>query len=216
MGRKISEPEKRAQSLFAHFKLTEIQRNDGSRNPESIYFNDDGKGTSLIKNRSLYSDYPPSSSKSPKNYIRVVPDCLFRSDYIEIKGNISGKDWGSLPRDSLNDNIRLSLLRMKIGSVQNIVKKYHDLEKQEQEMVSHVLMCYSRSNPMDRYYLHWDSIIKVIPSPKENLAETVLHYHNMRFPIKLVSGMQNQERRLFVIDYEIMNQWDKLRLEYQL
>ena len=211
MDRKISEPEKRAQSLFAHFNCTEIQRNDGSGNPDSIYFNDDRKGTSLIKNRTLFSDYPLSSSKSPKNYVRVVPDYLFRSDYIEIKGNISGKDWGSLSRDSLNDNIRLSLLRMKIGSVPNIVKKYRDLEKQEQEIVSHVL-----KNPMDRYYVHWDSIISVIPSPNQNLAETVLHYHNMRFPIKVVSGMQNQEHRLFVIDYEIMNQWEKLRLEYQL
>jgi hypothetical protein len=53
---------------------------------------DDGKkGTSLIKSGTLFSDYPASSGKSPKKYVRMVPDFYFQTDLIEIKGDISGR-----------------------------------------------------------------------------------------------------------------------------
>jgi hypothetical protein len=220
MGRRTSEPEKRAKRLlFDRFKLSEIRQNDGSENPTPIYLNDDHKGTSIIseRERKLFSDYPRSFGKAPKNYTKIVPDYVFRSDFIEVKGNISGTDWISLPRDSLNDNIRLALLRMKIGCVKSVIKKYDELQLVDREIVACALEHHNRLNPTGRYYAHWDNIISVIASPNQNLIQTVLHYHNMRFPIKLVSGMQDfREHRLFVIDYEIMNQWEKLQSEYEL
>lgn len=211
MGRKMSQPEKRAQRLFDRFGLSEIHRNDGNKNPKIIYLDDDKKGTSLIKNHTLYSDYPASSGKSPKKYVRMVPDCFFRSDFIEIKSDISGKDWNSLSRDSLNDNIRLFLLRMKIGYTPSIIKKYHELEMEDREMVDRALKHHTKSNPMDRYYMYWDDLTSVTMSPNQNLIETVLHYYSMSFPIKLVSGMEGFiKHRLFVMDYEIMDKWEKL------
>ena len=216
MGRKTSEPEMRAQRLFDRFKLFEIHQNDGSENPAPIYLNDDHKGTSIIKERTLFSDYPRSFGKGPKNYTKIVPDYVFRSDFIEVKGNISGTDWSSLSRDSLNDNIRLALLRMKIGCVPSVIKKYDELEMLDREIVACALEHHTRSNPTGRYYAHWHTIISIIPSPNQNLIKTVLDYHSMHFPIKLVSGMEDfREHRLFVIDYEIMNEWEKLQSEYE-
>ena len=111
----------------------------------------------------------------------------------------------------MNDNIRLALLRMKIRSVPSIIKKYHELSIEDREMVERALEHHARSNPVDRYYMHWQDLTSVIMSPNQNLIETVFNYYSMNFPIKLVSGMKKfQKHRLFVMDDEIMDKWEKL------
>lgn len=211
MTREKSWPEKRAQTLFDRLGLSEILRNDGSIHPKAIHFHESRQGTSLIKDGRLFSDYPPLSGKSPKCYKKSVPDYLLQSDYVEVKGNISGRNWERLGRDALNDNIRLALLRMKMGYIKSILMEYHDLEPNDKDIADCALELHKRSNPKDRFYIHWNTLIQVIPSPDQNLTETVLNYNGLSLPIKLLTGMDNLIAcRLFVVDHEIMSKWDKL------
>jgi hypothetical protein len=100
---------------------------------------------------------------------------------------------------------------MKMGSVPNILKKYHELGTKDREMISSALEHHARSNPFDRYYMYWQDLSSIIKSPNQNLIETLFHYNEMRFHIKLVSGMEEfQGNKLFVIDDQIMDKWERL------
>lgn len=212
MARTMSKPEKRAQDLFKHLGLTGIiHENDGTKNPETVYLQNSTRGVSLLKDGELFSDYPLLSGKSPKCYTRIVPDYLLHSDFIEIKGDISGRSWSSLTRDSLNDNVRLALLRMKMGYVENIVREYRDLAAEDREIADRSLSHRRRSKPEDRLYIHWDKLISVIESPMDNLKETSLTFNGMSLPIKAPRDMKGlaAECRLFVVDHEIMDKWDR-------
>lgn len=211
MERQLSGPEKRAEGLFDRLNMSDILKNEGKENSRKIFLNPDRIGTSIIKDGTLFSDYPPSALKNPKNYIKMVPNYWLDSDFLEVKGNVSETDWNSLWRDSLNDNIRIALLRMKIGQVPSKLRKYQELNPADREMVNLALKPFPKSNPGDRYYLHWESLLSAIPSPNQNLTETFLDYQGRKFPVKIVSGMELfRKERLFILDDEIMDRWEML------
>ena len=205
MSRPPSKPELRAQELFKRFSLSaRIQSNDGEKNPQVIYLHRDKKGTSVVmKDGSLLIDDP--KKLRPKSYTCIRPDKLLGADYLEIKGCISAKDWESLSRDAKNDNIRLLLLRIRLGNILNISKDYHELEARERSEVDKALSARGRS---DRHYVRWDSFSS-ITSPNQNLVRTVLRHAAADLPIKVVSGMETlREKRLFIMDGEIMKEWE--------
>src|SRR5678809_1073312 len=103
MAKPMSRPERRFASLVSRHGIGELTANDGTDNPKYLPLSDNGRGTTLIKGGSLFSDYPPASGKSPKNYRRIRPDFLLADDFVEIKGNVAARDWPSLSRDALND-----------------------------------------------------------------------------------------------------------------
>jgi hypothetical protein len=209
MARKISGPEKRFRDLLCRFKIDELIPNDGTKDPERINLSNDGQGTSLIKNNSLFSDYPLDSGKGPKNYKYMIPDFLLGRDFIEVKGNISGKTWDSLPRDALNDNMRLAILRMNLNCIPDIRKRYGELGSAEQGIVFRSLV--KKSSFFDRYYINWSDITSSIAYPNDNLAETSYVIKHTQFPIKIAAGMERFfSNRLFIVDNDIMNRWEKL------
>lgn len=211
MTRKMSGPETKAQFLFNRLGFSEILKNDGEILPKRINLHGSKRGVSLIKDESLFSDYPPSSGKSPKCYKMIWPDYMYKSDYIEVKGNVSGKSWEDLGRDSLNDNLRLALLRIKNGDVKNVLMTYDDLQVIDREIVDYALASHKRSNPKERFYIKWNDLTQIIQSPNQNLTETVLDYKGLSLPIKMVAGMDKFDKfKLYVLDTEIMDKWDRL------
>jgi hypothetical protein len=102
---------------------------------------------------------------------------------------------------------------MKIGNIPNMNKDYDDLEKQEKEKVAQALSSHARSDPSARHYVHWHTLISQVGLPSQNLVETALSHNGLCLPIKIVSGMEKfLENRLFVMDSEIMDKWDKMQL----
>jgi hypothetical protein len=207
MAREMSGPEKRFAALVSRHGITELAANDGTANAKHLHLSDDGRGTTLIKGGGLFSDYPPASGKSPKNYKQIRPDFLLGSDFVEVKGNIAARDWPSLSRDALNDNLRLALLRMNAGCVGDVRKEYQQLSAEDQGIVQRGLGN-SRGDPTKRRYLVWSDLLRAIASPGQNLAPFRLAFGGLQFSVKVVAGMEQLSAgRLFVVDDDLMSRW---------
>ena len=207
----LSKPEIRAKDIFAKLGLN-LKRNDGSTNPIKIYLREDRKGTSTLRDGKLYSDYPENFTKkrSPKNYKFIISDYTFEDNFIEVKDNISGKSWDKLSIHSLNDNFRMVLLRMKMNNVTDISVTYQDLNLDEKKIVDKRLKDHKRSLPSDRYYLRWDELKNIIPSPDYNFNYTTLKIGRHDLKIKVVSGTEIAAFPiLYIVDNEIMDEWEK-------
>src|SRR5262245_48720834 len=206
MARKLSKPEQRAKGLFERLLMgVRMRDNDDTPNPTSLWFDDSQMGTSIIKEGKLYRD---CKGGDVKNYKRTVPDKLFDShDFLEIKGKIDGGDW-RLSRDAFNDQIRLSLLRIKEGLISCPVVNYCDLPDEEQSMVAG---CLDRRKREGRRYLRFAELTQAVPSPACNLERTQFVHGNLTLPIKVVAGMKARPaRRLFILDSEVMSEWEDL------
>jgi hypothetical protein len=207
MARAMSGPERRFASLVFRHGITELTANDGADNPKHLHLSDDGRGTTVIKGGVLFSDYPPASGKSPKNYKQIRPDFLLAGDFVEVKGNISAHDWPSLSRDALNDNLRLALLRMNSGCVGDIRKEYKQLSTEDQRIVQTGLRN-SKGSPTNRHYLLWSDLVRAITSPGQNLSPFRLALGGSTFPVKVVAGMERfPVGRLFIVDKDLMSRW---------
>ena len=161
----------------------------------------------------MFYDYPPEKWKdhSPKNYFYLRPDFTFGIDFIEVKDNISGEDW-NLSFHALNDNFRISLLRMKTGSIPNFSLDFENLAEVEKKNIKKALNNHSKSNPLDRYYVRWEELIKKTPTPKSNFQLTSVENNGQQFPIKIITGMTKMsEQRLFILDSEILIEWEKIQ-----
>lgn len=203
----MSGPERRFAALVSRHRITELTANDGTDNPKHLDLSDDGRGTTLIKGGVLFSDYPPASGKSPKNYKQIRPDFLLGDDFVEVKGNIAARDWPSLSRDALNDNLRLALLRMNSGCVGDVRKEYQRLSAEDQRIVQTGLRN-SRGSPTDRRYLVWSDLLRAIASPGQNLAPFRLALGGSQFPAKIVAGMERLPAgRLVIVDEDLMSKW---------
>ena len=206
---KLSKPEIRAEDIFTRLGLN-LKRNDGSTNPLKIYLREHRKGTSILRDGKLYSDYPENATqkRSPKNYKLIIPDYTFKNSFIEIKDNISGKSWDELSIHSLNDNLRIALLRMRINDIPNISIPYHKINLYEKKIVDRRLKDHKRSLPSDRYYLRWDELKNIIPSPDDNFKRTTLKIGTHDLKIKVVSGTEiSGFPSLFILDNEILDNW---------
>lgn len=203
----MSRPERRFASLVSRHGISELTANDGTDNPKYLHLSNDGRGTTLIKGGVLFSDYPLASRKLPKNYKRIRPDFLLADDFVEIKGNVAARDWPSLSRDALNDNLRLALLRMNTGCVGDVRKEYQQLSTKDQKIVQTGLGN-SRGSPTDRLYLVWPDLLYAIAFPGQNLAPFRLVLGGSPFPVKIVAGMEQfPAGRLFIVDEDLMSRW---------
>jgi hypothetical protein len=203
----MSGPERRFAALQSRHGITALAANDGTDNPKHLQLSHDGRGTTLIKGGAMFSDYPPASGKSPKNYTQIRPDFLLGADFVEIKGNIAARDWPSLSRDALNDNLRLALLRMNTGCVADVRKEYQQLSAEDQRIVQAGLRS-SRGSPTDRRYLVWSDLLRAVATPGQNLAPFRLALGGSQLPVKVVAGMERLAAgRLFVVDKDQMSRW---------
>jgi hypothetical protein len=207
MARRLSVPEQKAKCLFERLLLgTRLKDNDGTPNPTVLWFDNKAQmGTSVIKDGKLYRD---CKGGDVKNYTRTVPDKLFDDqDYLEIKGKIDGEGW-RLNRDAFNDQIRLSLLRIREGVISCPIVNYFGLPDDERAMVAD---CLDERKREGRRYLHFAALAQVVPSPACNLEWTQFVHGNLTLPIKVVAGMMARPAgRLFILDCEVMGEWENL------
>jgi hypothetical protein len=205
---KMSGPEARFDALRTRLGLFDITGNDGK---ESVELSGDGQGTSLIRDGTLFSDNRRDYAKGLKNYGRIQPDHLRGRDFVEIKGTISGKTWMPLSHFMLNDNLRTSLLRMKVKAVPDIRRRYDQLTPGDRQAVDQSLSRCNRADPRARHYVRWEDLITAITSPNQNLAETTFICNGRDLPIKIIAGMEGlPSGKLYVVDNEVMNRWDQL------
>lgn len=211
MGVQLSKPEQRAIELFKRTGLS-VEPNDGTHDSIQIYFREDKKGTSIIKDGCLlWEKRNKVGERTYKNYKLIRPDFRFGGDFIEIKDNISGNDWDKLSRDALNDNIRLALLRLNKGDLYNYSIAFDELMEEEKKMVSDCLKGMKRSKPDQRVYLRWSDLTQLIPSPNQNLALSEISHNGVTYPIKAVPGLNDLKAPvIYYLNNEIMDQWDNL------
>jgi hypothetical protein len=200
-----SGPEMRAKCLFERLQLSaRIKDNDGTANCKRLLFSDDRKGTSVIRDGILYRDWERAS---PKNFKYTRPDKVFDStDYLEIKDKIDSADWHRLSRDSFNDQMRLSLLRIQEGLISCRVYHHSELSPDEQYVATSCLR-----NPTERRYMRFSELTRVVTSPVCNLEPAWLDNRGMRLPIKVLAGIKARPKgRLFILDSQMMDEWDKV------
>jgi hypothetical protein len=219
MAQKQFKPERRAERLFKRLQMgVRLQKNDGTSQPKELWLaKDTSKGTSVIKDGELHFEWrrrkKPDGEryKYYKNYKSTTPDQRFDSrDFIEIKGDIiEGNDWRELGLHSFNDQIRLSLLRIKAGVISCPIINFCGLKH---EVQSKVVECLGKQKAGDgRRYLRFDELVRAVPTPSCNLEWTQLVHGNLTLPIKVLAGTKDrQEGRYFVLDDEVMKQWEKL------
>jgi hypothetical protein len=211
MARKQSGPERRFWALVVRLGLEGLQPNDGAAGAVCLSLSADDRGTAVIRDGRLFSDYPIGSGKTPKTYKLIRPDFRLGEDFVEIKGAISARAWASLSRDALNDHIRFALLRMRSGCVPDVRRPYEALDEAEKQVVKAGLVGRGASALGDRLYLSWEALTAVVAAPGENLAEMTVAWGSRKLPVRVVAGLESREcGLLIVIDDEIMRQWDDL------
>jgi len=155
----------------------------------------------------------------PKNFQYTRSDWIHESDFVEIKEDISENNWNVLNNhDSLNDNIRIALIRNLINAIPELdILSFEKLRELEKKIVRNNLSNFPKSNVTDRSYLRWSNLIKTILSPNNNLefipkkSFQKKDCENIDLPIKVVKGMEKiKSGKLYILDNEIMDIWDKV------
>jgi hypothetical protein len=209
MPRKPSQTEIRAARLIEILRCTDILQNDGTPEAKKIYLTDTHLGVSVIKEGHLY--YDDFKSKRPKCYTSMTPDYSWGSCFIEVKDNISGISWNSLTRDSLNDQIRVSLLRARISGINGLSPiSFSQLSDADQRIAKKSLADFPQSEPDSRLYVHWESLVSAIESPNDNFIQTIVVIGGKRRPIKQLNILTAQRNILYyMLDSAIMDKWDQ-------
>lgn len=206
MARKQSGPEQRFEALVNRLGIEGLEPNDGALGAVCLNLSADGRGTSIIRDGRLFSDYPAGSARAPKNYKLIRPDFRPGSDFVEVKGTIGARTWALLSRDALNDHFRLALLRMRLGCVPDVRRSQEALDQAEKRAVEASLAGRALSG---RLYLRWEELTAVVAAPADNLAEMTLTLGGRELPVKVVAGLERRERgRLMVVDHDIMRRWE--------
>lgn len=210
MPREPSQTEIRAARLIELLRCADITLNDGTPEAKTLFLTDTRLGVSVIKEGRLYYDDP--KSKRPKCYTSLTPDYSWDSSFIEVKDNISGDSWNSLTRDSLNDQIRVSLLRARISGINELSPmSFSQLSDTDQQIAIDSLAAFPRSDPDSRLYLHWDKLVSAIPSPNDNFIHTIVDIGRERLPLKQLNASVSQHNsRYYLLDAAIMDKWDQI------
>jgi len=211
---KLSVPEKRALELFSKIDGDLFLRNEADKDAQhtvgKLALSNDEKGTSVLKSDGLLFDNP--KERRPKNYKEMWPDWIWQDDFIEVKDKIMGNSWEKLGRDSLNDQLRILLLRLKNHKVSGLARyRFVDLMRNEQQIVKRDLTRFKYSNPNDRCYIRWDEIMSAVPSPNDNFNTSRIEISSFRLPVRAVTGLEKFDSpRLFLLDNEMMDRWEQL------
>lgn len=208
MPRTPSHTEVRAARLIALLGCTDIVPNDQTPDAKKLYLTDSGLGVSVIKDGHLYFDDP--KSKRPKCYTSVTPDYSWGSSFIEVKDNISGDSWISLSRDSLNDQIRASLLRARISGIDDLSSMpFSLLSAPDQRIARASLAAFPQSDPSSRLYVHWETLVSAIESPNDNFIQTLVEIAGHQRPLKQLNTQTTEHTvRYYLLDSAIMDEWD--------
>ena len=175
MPRLPSKTEIRAVCLIRRLNCSQILPNDGTTNARKLDLSHRGTGVSVIRDGQLYYDDP--KTKRPKCYTSITPDYLWKSDFIEVKDNISSNTWESLNRDSLNDQIRLSLLRGRMCKIPELLPMpYEYLTRAEKKITADSLSRFSRSPADARLYIRWEQLLSSIACPNDNFRRVVINF----------------------------------------
>jgi len=211
---KLSGPEKRALELFSQIDGELFERNETDRDAQKkvrkLVLSNDEKGTSVLKSDRLLFDNP--KERRPKNYKEMWPDWIWQDDFIEVKDKIMGISWEKLDRDSLNDQLRILLLRLKIVGISGLARyQFADLIPTEQQLVERNLARFKNSRPNDRCYIRWDEIISATPSPNDNFETCSIQICDFQLPVRIVSGLEKMDSpRLYLLDNQMMDCWEEL------
>ena len=211
---KLSVPEKRALELFSKIDGDLFLRNEADKDAQhtvgKLALSNDEKGTSVLKSDGLLFDNP--KERRPKNYKEMWPDWIWQDDFIEVKDKIMGNSWEKLGRDSLNDQLRILLLRLKNHKVSGLARyRFVDLMRNEQQIVKRDLTRFKYSNPNDRCYIRWDEIMSAVPSPNDNFNTSRIEISSFRLPVRAVTGLEKFDSpRLFLLDNEMMDRWEQV------
>jgi len=211
---KLSGPEKRALKLFSQIGADFFERNETDRDSHKkvrkLVLSTDEKGTSVLKSNGLLFDDP--KVRRPKKYTRMEPDWIWQDNFIEVKDKIMGNNWEELGRDSLNDQLRILLLRLKNDSVSGLARyRFVDLMRNEQLIVKRDLARFKKSQPNDRCYVRWGEILSAIPSPNDNFEISSIEISDFQLPVRVVMGLGNIESpRLYLLDNEMMDRWEQV------
>ena len=211
---KLSGPEKRALELFSQIDGDLFLRNEADKDAQhtvgKLALSNDEKGTSVLKSDGLLFDNP--KTRSPKKYTRMEPDWIWQDDFIEVKDEITGNSWEKLGRDSLNDQLRILLLRLKNNCISGLARyRFADLTPTEQKLVEQDLEPFIRSPPIRRCYIRWDEIISAVPSPNDNFKTCSIQIRNYQLPVRVVSGLEKMDSpRLYLLDNEMMDRWEQV------
>ena len=210
---KLSGPEKRALELFSRIDRNLFERNeadkDAQRTIRKLALSTDGMGTSILRSDSLLID--DRKRRRPKNYTTMEPDFIWQDNFIEVKDKIMASSWEKLSRDSLNDQLRIVLLRLKNDSVSGLARyRFDDLMWNEQLIVKRDLAKFKMSQPNERCYLRWDELLSAIRSPNDNCETSSLTIGGFQLPVRVPMGLGNMESpRLYLLDNEMMDRWER-------
>ena len=211
---KLSGPEKRALGLFSQIDGDLFERNETDRGAQKkvskLVLSNDEKGTSVLKSDGLLFDNP--KKRRPKKYTVMWSDWIWQDDFIEVKDKIMGNSWEKLGRDSLNDQLRILLLRLKNDCISGLARyEFADLMPTERRLVERDLEKFKRSRPDERCYVRWDEIISAIPSPNDNFKTCSIQICNFQLPVRIVSGLEKMDSpRLYLLDNQMMDCWEEL------
>jgi hypothetical protein len=204
-----SGPEIRAEKLFSRIDSNLFEWNEQKPIRELALSNDE-KGTSVLRSDGLLIDDP--KEKRPKKYEAMQPDVIWQGDFIEVKGNIMGKNWEKLSIHSLNDQLRILFLRLKNDCISDLARyQFADLMPTEQQLVERDLAPFKQSPPNERCYVRWDEIISAVPSPNDNFKTGSIQISGFQLPVRIVSGLERKDSpRLYLLDNEMMNRWEQV------
>lgn len=208
---KLSGPEKRALELFSRIDGNLFERNEADQDAQQtvrkLTLSNDGMGTSVLKSDGLLFDNP--MERRPKNYKEMWPDWIWQDDFIEVKDKIMGNSWEKLDRDSLNDQLRILLLRLKNDCISDLARyQFADLMPAEQQLVERDLALFKQSPPNERCYVRWDEIISAVPSPNDNFKTGSIQICNYQLPVRIVTGLEKMDSpRLYLLDNQMMDCW---------
>ena len=210
---KLSGPEKRALELFSRVDGDLFERNEADKDAQQtvrkLTLSNDGMGTSVLKSDGLFFDNP---TVNPKNYKEIRPDWIWQNDFIEVKDKIMGKSWEKLSLHSLNDQLRILLLRLANAGISGLTRyRFTDLVPTEQQLVERDLARFKNSQPNDRCYIRWDEIISAIPSPNDNFETCNIQIRDFQLPIRIISGLEKMDSpRLYLLDNQMMDCWEEV------
>jgi len=211
---KLSGPEKRAFGLFSRVDGNLFERNEADKDAQQtvkkLALSNDGMGTSVLKSDGLLFDNP--KERRPKNYKEMWPDWIWQDDFIEVKDKIMGNSWEKLDRDSLNDQLRILLLRLKNDCISDLARyQFADLMPAEQQLVERDLAPFKQSPPNERCYVRWDEIISAVPSPNDNFKTGSIQICNYQLPVRIVTGLEKMDSpRLYLLDNQMMDCWEEV------
>lgn len=211
---KLSGPEKRALELFSKIDGNLFERNETNKKADQIVrklaLSTDGMGTSVLKSDGLYFDNP--KEQRPKNYKEMWPDWIWQDNFIEVKDKIVGDSWEKLSRDSLNDQLRILLLRMANHGISGLERyQYADLTPIERQLVDRDLEGFKYARPNARCYIRWEEIISAIPSPNDNFQTDSIQICNFNLPVRIVSGIERMDSGdFYLLDNLMMDAWQEV------